>query len=66
MTRTWEEKVKFKYGNRWSGSDSFEIAVAGLPDDDLNDVEDGFLTIHSFVPSPSTLHFPACIGGGPG
>ena len=54
MMRTWEEKVKFKYGTQRPGSDSFEITVAGLPDDELNGVEDGFLTIHSFVPSPST------------
>ena len=54
MMRTWEERVKFKYGTERPGSDNFEITVAGLPDDELNGVEDGFLTIHPFVPSPSS------------
>ena len=53
MMRTWEEKVKFKYGVRRPGGDDFEITVAGVPDDELNGVEDGFHTIPSFVPSPS-------------
>ena len=53
MMRTWKEKVKFKYGVRRPGGDNFEITVAGVPDDELNGVEDGFHTIPSFVPSPS-------------
>ena len=53
MMRTWEEKVKFKYGVRRAGDDDFDITVAGVPDDEHNGVEDGFHTIPSFVPSPS-------------
>ena len=53
MMRTWEGKVKFKYGVR-SGSDNFVITMPGVPDNELNDVEDGFHTIPSFVPSPSS------------
>ena len=52
MMRTWEEKVKFKYGVRRAGDDDFEITVAGVPDDEANGVEDGFHTIPSFVPKP--------------
>ena len=53
MMRTWEEKVKFRYGAAGRLCGDFVIAVPGVPDDELNDVEDWFHYIPSFVPNPS-------------
>ncbi|KAF8243917.1 hypothetical protein K440DRAFT_611241 [Wilcoxina mikolae CBS 423.85] len=46
MFRTWEEKVKYKFGNI-NNHEGFEITVAGVPDDESKNVEDGFHTIPS-------------------
>jgi hypothetical protein len=46
MFRTWEEKVKYKFGNS-NSHEGFEITVAGVPDDESKNVEDGFHTIPS-------------------
>jgi hypothetical protein len=46
MFRTWEEKVKYKFGNT-NNHEGFEITVAGVPDDESKNVEDGFHTIPS-------------------
>ncbi|KAI5812785.1 hypothetical protein BZA77DRAFT_323306 [Pyronema omphalodes] len=43
MFRTWEEKVKFAFGN--SKDTSYEITTAGVPDNAAKNVEDGFHTI---------------------
>lgn len=44
MMRTWEEKVKYKFGN--SSDYDYDISVMGIPDDDDTNVEDGFHTIY--------------------
>ncbi|KAI5783433.1 hypothetical protein FPQ18DRAFT_356158 [Pyronema domesticum] len=43
MFRTWEEKVKFAFGN--TKDTSYEITTPGVPDDLSKNVEDGFHTI---------------------
>ena len=58
------EKVKFRYG-AGGPCDDFLISVPGVPDDELNDVEDCFHTIPSFVPNPSPQSLnpiPICVG----
>ena len=41
MMRTWEEKVKFKFGCG-DNDDLLEVTVPGVPDDPDLDIEDGF------------------------
>jgi hypothetical protein len=45
MFQTWEEDVKFKFGNK-TGLD-YEVTVPGVPDDEDNNVEGGFYTMKS-------------------
>jgi hypothetical protein len=45
MLRTWEEKVKFKFGSKTDLD--FEVTVPGIPDDEENNVEGGFYTMKS-------------------
>ncbi|KAF8249243.1 actin-like ATPase domain-containing protein [Wilcoxina mikolae CBS 423.85] len=47
MFRTWEEKVKFKFGSKTDLD--FEVTVPGIPDDEENNVEGGFYTMKSDV-----------------
>ncbi|KAF8247380.1 actin-like ATPase domain-containing protein [Wilcoxina mikolae CBS 423.85] len=43
MMRTWEEKVKFTFGNSEDAEDDgYEVNVPGVPDNDETNVEDGF------------------------
>ena len=49
--RTWEERVKFRYGVTRHGGGNFRITVAGVPDNEAAGVDCGFHTISSFVPS---------------
>jgi len=41
MMRTWEEKVKFKFGCD-GNDDLLEVTVPGVPDDPDLSIEDGF------------------------
>ncbi|KAI5807184.1 hypothetical protein EDC01DRAFT_638392 [Geopyxis carbonaria] len=41
MFRSWEQGVKFKYGNR-VGIEGYEVHVLGVPDSDEKNIEDGF------------------------
>lgn len=43
MMRTWEEGVKFKFGN--AGTREFELSVHGIPDDEDKNIEEGFHTM---------------------
>lgn len=54
--RTWEEKVKFKFGNS-TGRDCYEVSVHGVPDNDETNVEDGFHTMETFVHPSHTAGF---------
>jgi len=50
MMRTWEEKIKFKFGNNTNVDDfelveGFEVNVPGVPDDLKKNLEDGFHTM---------------------
>lgn len=42
MMRTWEEKVKFRFGN---SSGTYEVSVPGVPNNEETAVEDGFHTM---------------------
>jgi hypothetical protein len=41
MMRTWEEKVKMRFGNTTS-DESYEVNVPSIPDNESKRVEDGF------------------------
>jgi len=45
--RTWEEKVKFRFGNVDfdDEEDGWEVSVQGVPDDDETNVYDNFHTM---------------------
>ena len=45
MMRTWEERVKFKFGNSWGSESEYEVSVPGIHDNDKANVEDGYHTI---------------------
>jgi hypothetical protein len=67
MMRTWEEKIKFKFGNNTEVEDfefveGFEVNVNGVPDDHKKHVEDGFHTMEVYVQGGSLLfHFGTLI-----
>ncbi|KAF8245037.1 actin-like ATPase domain-containing protein [Wilcoxina mikolae CBS 423.85] len=42
MMRTWEEKVKFTFGNTTDPEAVYEVNVPGVPDNDDTNIEDGF------------------------
>ena len=52
MMRTWEEKVKFKFGNAIS-EDALEVTVAGVADNPAHNVEDGFHSMEAYILFPS-------------
>jgi hypothetical protein len=41
MMRTWEEKVKFRFGSCHEEQE-YEVSVFGIPDNDQANVHDGF------------------------
>ena len=50
MMKSWEEKIKFKFGNNTNLYDfelveGFEVNVPGVPDDHRKNLEDGFHTM---------------------
>jgi len=49
MMRTWEEKVKFMFGNTTDTEGVYEVYVPGVPDDDTTNVEDGFHFMKRYV-----------------
>jgi len=48
--RTWEEKVKYTFGNITDMEGVYEVNVPGVPDDDATSVEDGFHFMQRCVP----------------
>ena len=51
MLRTWEEKVKFKFGNV-TNLEGCEVNVPGIPDNPAKDIEDGFHTMAQYGGTP--------------
>jgi hypothetical protein len=51
MMRTWEEKVKFRFGNVDfdDEEDGWEVSVGRVPDNTAKKVYDGFHTMNKFV-----------------
>lgn len=56
MMRTWEEKVKLKFGNDVN-EDMLEVTVPGVADNPALSVEDGFhfMTTYELPSTPSGL-----------
>lgn len=56
--RTWEEKVKFRFGNVDfdDEEDGWEVSVGGMPDNAAKNVYDGFHTMKKYATyAPSHL-----------
>ena len=75
MMRTWEERVKLKYGVSRHGGGKFRISMGGV---EAAGVDRGFHVILPFVPSPvlaltrgpspqspTLAQSSACVGDGP-
>lgn len=58
MLRTWEEKIKFKFGNV-TNLEGCEVNVPGIPDDPDKNIEDCFHTMAQYgdTPPPSLSLF---------
>ena len=54
MMRTWEEKVKFKFGNAIS-EDALEVTVPGVADNPALNIADGFHSMKAYIPFPPML-----------
>ena len=52
MMRTWEEKVKFKFGNA-IGEDALEVTVPGVADNPALNITEGFHSMKAYIPFPS-------------
>ena len=48
MFRTWEEKVKFRFGNN-TNLEGCEVNVPGIPDNRAKNIEDCFHTMAQYV-----------------
>jgi hypothetical protein len=61
MMTSWEQKVKFKFGNVASGMEGYEVHVLGLPDSMEKAIEEGFHSIETYVIPPFCYYM--CIMG---
>jgi hypothetical protein len=49
MMKSWEETIKFTFGNSINAEEEYFVAVPGIPDNEEANVEDGFHTMQKQV-----------------